>query len=78
MSSNLIEDLDDGQGVDLFLEMKATGHAFLTLCDMTRGEYREEYEEISFYLPPTEAGHHKAKIIEDALRAWREQTKEEA
>ena len=63
MISDLIEDMKDDYGVSLYLEMRNNGHVFLSI------------DEYHFHLSPTPQGHQQAQVIEDALLAWREQTK---
>lgn len=81
MSVDLIENLDDDKNVTLSLELNARGHAFLTLYGV---EEHEPYtgdtspDMVTFHLSPNEQGHECAKIIENALREWREHTLEKA
>jgi hypothetical protein len=78
VSSDLIDDLSDAHGVSLGLVMNVHGHVFLTLHGVINdhGHDRDaiDFDIVTLHLPPTADGHAQAKIIENALREWREHT----
>jgi len=71
MPSDLLEDVTDHNGNSVFLEMKASGHAILSILGEDTTD--DENSRVEFHLMPNETGLRLAEQIEDGLRAWREQ-----
>lgn len=66
MSAELLEIESDDNCTDIGLEMKASGHAWLTLVDD---------EVLGYHLIPNEDGWKKAEAIAAALQEWIAHTK---
>ena len=70
MSGDLIEDLQDRQGVSINLTMNVNGFAWLEWYDPYT------HESFSFELAPNASGIKAAETSENAIRAWREHIKD--
>lgn len=74
MSSDLLEECIDNDGREVFLSMNFYGTAFLTIF-VEVGDNGEDRSE-NFVLTPDEKGIKNAKMIESALKSWRERIEE--
>lgn len=69
MSSDLLDINADDHNVDIGIEVKSNGHAWITLVGDIEGEF------CTYHLTPNNDGWTKAKCIIEALNEWISHTK---